>query len=147
MTNFQRALVVIAFGGAIYVLFSASSVPLPIGNSSSSRAVVVVLVGALGAWLGRSIYRSRLTSNPLGNDRDFSLRPAAIAALKALCLFVASLAAGALGAYCVKHEYIPDSPAGATLALGPGLLLLLASIIYLVIAAVRFQFGRQPPGE
>jgi len=63
----------------------------------------VSAVAALGMILAvvlieRHIYRTKLAKNPFGDDRDYSLRPAAEAGIKAATLFLAmALWAGGSG--------------------------------------------------
>jgi hypothetical protein len=130
----QRVLFVIVGAAALYALWRFP----PTG-------VVTVLLGVGAAWLGRSIYRSKLAANPMGDSRDYSLRPAATALVKSLGSFAAALLWAASTASAVRLGHIPDTPLGATVVVGPTLLLLAIGVIYLLKSLMKFQFGGKPP--
>ena len=134
MKTWQRVLAIIASFAGLYLLWRFP----PVGLGA-------VLLGVCGAFLGRSMYRSGLAQNPIGENADFSVRPVVIAIAKCSGLFAAALVWSALGGYAVKHGYVPDNYFGATLVFGPALVLLAASVFYLFKAMARFNFGGQPP--
>jgi hypothetical protein len=134
MKLWQRVLLVIASVAALYALWRYP----PAG-------ITAILLGACGAWVGRSMYSSKLAPNPIGENRDYSLRPVAIALAKGVGSFAAALLLTALGVYAVTRGYVPDTPVGVGVALGPALLLFVVSVIYLIKALTRFQLGGQPP--
>ena len=114
--------------------------------SGSHPSGIVAVLMALGiAWLGRNRYRSKVAANPMGEDRDYSLRPVAEAVLKCVGSFAALLLWSGLWAYALKRHYIPDNPLGVALGLAPAVALLALGVIYVVRAMTRFQYGGQPP--
>ena len=129
------------------VLFAALAIPtayalwrMPTGGTGA------VLIGAFAVWLGRSVYRSKLAKNPLGENRDYSLRPVAAAAAKSIGSFAAALLWAALTGYAVRRGYVVDAWFGAGLLFVPALVLLVVAAIYLIKVAVGLQFGRKPSG-
>ena len=134
MKLWQRVLLVIVSAAALYALWRFP----PTG-------VVTVLLGAGAAWLGRNVYRSKLAANPMGETRDYSLRPAVTAFAKSLGSFAAAMLWAAFTASAVRLGYIPDTSLGATVVVGPALLLVAIGVMYLFKAMVKFQFGGKPP--
>jgi len=134
MKLWQRVLLVLATAATLYTLWR---IPL--------TGVVTVLLGVGAAWLGRSIYRSRLVANPMGEHRDYALRPAATAFAKFVGLIAAALLWTGLMAYAVRHNHVPDTWLGVAVVFGPSLALLAISLIYLGKALLAFQFGGKRP--
>jgi hypothetical protein len=112
---------------------------------SPDAGVATIFVGACAAWLGRSIYRSKLAKNPMGENRDYSLRPAVVAAAKCLGSFAAALLWTMLTAYSVRRGYVSDTWSGFGVLFAPALVLLIVAATYLVKAMVGFHFGGKPP--
>ena len=133
MQPWQRALLLAITLAALYALWR-----FPLGG------LTTVVVGAGAVWLGRAILRTKLAANPLGNDRDYSLRPGIGALAKAVGLFAVAMLWASLGAYGVRLRYIPDSKLGAVVVVGPTLLLLAIGVVYLFTATTRFLFGSKP---
>jgi len=134
MKLWQRALLVVIALAALYAMWR-----FPVAG------VGAVLMGAVAVWLGRGLFRSKLAANPMGENRDYSLRPGAVAAAKGAGLFVAAMLWAALGASAVRLKYIPDTTIGALIVVGPVLLLLGMGAVYLFLAVVRFMYGGKPP--
>jgi hypothetical protein len=134
MKPWQRVLLAIVAAAALYALWRFP----PAG-------IATVLIGACAAWLGRSIHRSKLATNPMGENRDYSVRPVAAAVAKSVGSFAAALLWAALTACGVRRGYVPDTSLGAAIVFGPALVLLAISVIYLVKAMARFQLGGKPP--
>ena len=84
---------------------------------------------------------------PIGENRDYSLRPVGIAVAKSVGWFAAAILWAALMAYVVRRNYVPDTWLGAGVVFGPSLVLLATAAIYLVKAMMRFQFGDKPPAR
>ena len=134
MKLWQRALLVVFSLAALYALWR-----FPLGG------VGVVVLGACAAWLGRGIYRSKLVANPLGENRDYSLRPALSAFAKAGGLFAVAMLWTMLAAYGVRLRYIPDTKLSVVIFIGPALLLLAVAAVYLFAGMARIFFGNKPP--
>jgi hypothetical protein len=129
MKLWQRVLIAITSAAALYALWR-----FPAGGVAG----LLIAVGAV--WLGRSIYRSKLSVNAMGENRDYSLRPVGIAVAKSIGWFAAAILWAAIMAY-----YVPDTWFGAWVVFGPSLGLLAIGVISLVKAVTRFQFGDKPP--
>ena len=134
MKLWQRVLIVVVGAATAYALWR-----LPPSGVSG----VLVALGA--GWLGRSIYRSKLAANPMGENRDYSLRPVATAVAKSISSFAAAMVWIAFTANAVGRGYIPDTWLGVGVVLGPGLALLLISVMYFAKAIARFRLGGKPP--
>jgi hypothetical protein len=80
MRPWERYILAIAATVALYAMWR-----FPIHGAG----VVVLTLCAL--WLGRSIYRTKLSRSPLGENRDFSIRPVLATMMKAVGLFVAAI--------------------------------------------------------
>ena len=128
MKLWQRVLIAITSAAALYALWR-----FPAGG------VAGVLIGVGAVWLGRSIYRSKLSANPIGENRDYSLRPVGIAVAKSVGSFAAAILWAALMGYAVRRNYVPDTWLGAGVVFGPSLVLLATAAIYLVKAMMRFH--------
>jgi hypothetical protein len=134
MKIWQRLLIAITSVAALYALWRFP----PAG-------IDTVLIGACAAWLGRGIYRSKLAANPMGENRDYSLRPVGRTVAKAVGSFAAAMIWAVFMAYAIRRNYVPDTWLGAAVVFGPGLVLLAISVIYLGKAMARFQLGGKPP--
>jgi hypothetical protein len=132
----QRALLIIAAAAAIYALVRFSP-----------RGVGSLLIVVCAIWLGRSMYRSKVTADPMGENRDFSLRPVAAAALKAAGCMVAAFFWAVLTGYAIRLGYVSDTWHGAGLLVVPALVFLVVSVMYVGKAMARFQLGGTPPGD
>ncbi len=135
MKLWQRVLVIAVSLAALYMLWR-----FPIAGPGT------VLLGAAGAWIARSTIRSKLAPNPMGENRDYSLRPSAVALIKAIGAFAAAMLWAASGEYAVRIKYLPDTWFGAVVVAGPLVLLLVVGTIYLFIAMAKVIFGGQPSG-
>ena len=105
-------------------------------------------VAALGMILAvvlveRHIYRTKLVKNPLGEDRDYSLRPAAEAGIKAATLFVAMALWAALGGLASRYNLLPDTWLGVAIVFVPGLVLLGLSLRHVFAAMNHLTVGGQ----
>jgi hypothetical protein len=134
MKLWQRALLIVIAVAALYALWR-----FPLGGLGT------VVLGACAAWLGRGIYRSKLAANPLGEDRDYSLRPGLFALAKAGGLFAVAMLWTMLAAYGVRLRYIPDTKLSVVIFIGPALLLLAIAAVYLFAGMARILFGSKPP--
>jgi hypothetical protein len=132
MKLWQRAVVVIASVAALHALWR-----FPTTGLSS------VLIGVAFIWFGRSLYRRKFTPNPMGDGRDYSLRPVAVAALKSVGSFVAAALWAVLIGYASRRNILPDTSVAVGLAVAPLFVLLMMMVIYLAKAITRFQFGTQ----
>jgi hypothetical protein len=134
MKPWQRVLLGVASLAALYVLWR-----------NPPAGIATVLLGVCAVFLARGMHRSGFVANPLGDTRDYSVRPV----LADLSRFIVLLGAGflwvALAAYAIRLKRIPDTWVGVSLGIGPGLALLLLGIVYLGKAMLRFQFGGTPP--
>ena len=139
MKPWQSVLLAIVAAAAVYVLW----------RFPPARAVTSVLMAIGAAWLGRSMYRSKLTANPMGENRNYSLRPVAIGLAKAAGSFVAALFWAVLTGYAVRLGYLSDTWYGAGVVLAPSLILLAVSVIYVINAMAKFQVGGddKPPAD
>jgi hypothetical protein len=133
MKTWQRVSFVLVCVAALFALWR-----LP------SSGAVGVLLGLGGAWMGRSVYRSKLTPNPAGQDRDYSLRPVAVAAVKAAGLFVAALFWAVLTGFAIRLGYVSDTWHGAGMLMIPCFILFAVSVLYLINAITKFQLGGRP---
>jgi hypothetical protein len=134
MKFWQRLLLAIASAAALYVLWR-----FPAGG------IATVLIGACAAWLGRGIYRSKLAANPLGENRDYSVRPVATTVAKSVGSFAAAMVWTVLMAYAIRRNYVPDTWLGVAVVFGPVLILVAMGMIFLGKALARFQVGGKPP--
>ena len=135
MKLWQRTLMIAVSIAALYVLWR-----FPIAG------VGTVLVGAAGAWTARSIYRSKLAPNPMGEHRDYSTRQGVTALTNAVGSFAAAMLWAVSGGYAARMKYLPDTWLGVVVLAGPLLLLILVGAYYLVIAMMRFLFGSRSSG-
>ena len=71
--------------------------------------VGTMLVVALGVIVGRGLYRGGIVLNPLGPNRSYSLRPAAVALYKGLLIFGVAMIWGVGVALAVRSGRLPDS--------------------------------------
>ena len=133
MKLWQRVLLVIVSLSTAYALWR-----FPM------TGIGTVVVGAFAVWLGRSVYRNRLATNPAGESRDYSLRPGITAIAKSMGLFAAAMLLALLGAYAVRLKYIPDTWLGALIVLGPVVLLLGIAAIYLFMGVAKIIYGGNP---
>jgi hypothetical protein len=133
MKLWQRILMSAVSVAALYVLWR-----FPIAG------VGTILVGAAGAWTARSIYRSKLAPNPMGEHRDYSLRQGITALIKAVGSFAAAMLWAVSAGHAAKIKYLPDTWFGAVILAAPLLLLMILGAYYLVIATTKFLFGSRP---
>lgn len=131
--------------GVLFILASVAALYALWRFPPTGIVTVLICVGA--AWLGRSIYRSKLVANPAGENRDYSLRPVVAALLRCVGWFAVTLLWIALMASAIRRNYIPDTWLGVTVLFGPALLLGIISIWYLIQAWTRFQVGGEPPAR
>jgi hypothetical protein len=136
MKIWHRVLLILASVGGLYALWRFP----PTG-------IVTVLIGVGAAWLGRSIYRSKLAANPAGENRDYSLQPVFAAVLRCVGWFAVALLWTALIASAIRRNYIPDDWLGVAVLFGPALILGIISVWYLIQAWTRFQVGGEPPAR
>jgi len=137
MKLWQRAMLVVISLGGLYVLWR-----FPISGAGS------LLIAAAAVWIGRGFTRnSKVAASFLGERRDYSLRPATIAAAKGIGLFAAGMLWGFLGAYAVRLKYIPDTLVSALAFIGVAVSLIVAGGVYVFVAMLRFMFGKEPPGD
>jgi hypothetical protein len=137
MKVWQRALLVVISLAGLYVLWR-----FPIGGTGS------LLIAAVAVWIGRGFTRNnKVAASLLGARRDYSLRPATIAAAKGIGLFAAGMLWGLLGAYAVRLNYIPDTLVSALALIGLAVLLIVAGGVYVFMAMLKFMFGGEPPGD
>ena len=102
--------------------------------------VLAVIVG--GVILLRATYKSQLVKNPLGDHRDYSVRPAVMAAVKGLGAWAAGMLWAVLVTLAVRYKYLPDNElTGIGLLLVPLALLLGLGAYYILKAIRRAQFG------
>jgi hypothetical protein len=135
MKLWQRAVLMIVSVAALYALWRS-----PVAGIGS------IVMGVVGVGIGRSIFRSKLAPNPMGENRDYSLRPGTTALLKAIGWFSAAMLWALLGGYAIRMKYLPDNSIGGAVLAGPIVLLLTAAGIYLSIAMATVLFGIRPSG-
>ncbi len=129
------------------VLIAALAVPTAYALwHMPDTGITAILIGALAAWLGRAVYRSKLARNPLGENRSYSLHPVVAAAAKCIGSFAAALLWAVSTTYAVRRGYVADAWFGAGVLLAPALVLLVVAVIYLIKAAVAFHYGGKSPG-
>jgi hypothetical protein len=130
MTIWVRALMLLVCGTAIALVFRF--------GVSAVAALGIILAVVL---FERHIYKSKLVKNPLGEDRDYSLRPAAEAGIKAATLFVAMALWAALGGLASRYNLVPDTWLGAAIVFVPGLVLLGLSLRHVFAAMDHLTVG------
>jgi hypothetical protein len=104
---------------------------------------VGVLVIVLGVTLlGRGLFKSKLHPNPLGADRDFSLKPMMRPLIKGLAMLLAAVSWGSVGALALHFGLVPNTKwlVIGVLAL-PAIALAVMGAAQLLSALRRFQYG------
>jgi hypothetical protein len=108
------------------------------------HGVGTLVLGLSAAVLVRTIYKSDPGKNPLGSDRDYSIKPALIAALKSLGCFVGSMIWALFMTVEVRSGRLPDNDwVGYGLTLTPVLLLLGLMAFYIWKVFWLIQYGRK----
>jgi hypothetical protein len=100
----------------------------------SLSTVATISFGFLSVLLARFMYRTKLWSNPLGDERDFGRRPVFRDLLQGAACFVGAFVWAAMGAFTIKK-----APALDTRLIAWGLL---AAPIVAIIVAGSFFVGR-----
>jgi hypothetical protein len=133
MGTMARIAVIVACAAVLYVLWHYR-----LGTAGA-------LALGLGAIIfSRAAHRSNLYGNSFGDSRDYSIRPAARAMLKALGCFVGGLVWAVLITVFVNRHALPDNALVAYGLLGtPIVLSLVAFMFYLFKAMSIFKYGQQ----
>jgi hypothetical protein len=107
-------------------------------------AAGALLVAVLVVIIGRSVNRDGRVPNPFGEDRDYSLKPAGAALIKAaVCAVVAMLWAVSIG-LAIRHGLVADNVWTAYGLLGVPLIGPFSLFaLFLGKAIVWAQFGRK----
>lgn len=104
-------------------------------------SIGTILVVALGVIVSRGINKGALVRNPLGENRSYSLRPAAVPLVKGLLSFALALVWGLGVAFAVRSGRLPDNEWTAYgLLLIPvlGLLALAGSFVFKAIFIAQY---------
>jgi len=127
------AIVLVAGVLAIYVLRS---------HRFGNFGAIVTL--PLAILIGRGLSKQNPALNLLGERREFSLRPAIIAAIKSLLYFVAAMLWGLGVAFAVRSTWLPDNAWTAFGLLGVPIVGLIAlGALFLGKAVFSAQFGNR----
>jgi uncharacterized membrane protein HdeD (DUF308 family) len=103
-----------------------------------------LLALALAIILGRGLNKGKLVTNPFGENRDYSLRPAGVALLKALLTFAVAATWAVTIALAVRHRLLPDNGWIAYGLLGFPLVALIALMaLFLAKAVFGAQYGNR----
>ena len=129
MKRWRLALILFAgaIGGAI-AFYAMGRLPL--------TGAGAVLLGLVATWLGRESFRSNLTPNPFGADRDYSSRPALKLGLIGMLILLAGFAW-----LLAMVRVVPDSIVGTTVLIGPFLVAIGFGLMYIFKAKSRFMYG------
>ena len=107
------------------------------------HGVEMVMLTITMLVIGRLLYTSNAATNPLGAERDYSLKPVAIAVFKSLLYFTAAFLWVVISLVVVRRWHLPDTLLVAIGFIGPGMALVILGAYQLWVAMTRFQFGRQ----
>src|SRR5579862_1451140 len=91
---------VVSIGACLLALYLLSSHRLGFLGS--------ILVAILGIMIGRSMHRDGTVPNWFGENRDFSLKPAGVALIKAAVCFVAGMVWAVSISLAIRNGHLPD---------------------------------------
>ena len=106
------------------------------------HGAAAAIAGVAALLFGRATRTSKLHKNPFGENRDYTLRPVAMAAAKAFGCFAVGMLWVVLLGLAVRYKYIPDNEWTAYGLLAAPLVVLTGlGGFYLAKAIFRVQFG------
>jgi hypothetical protein len=106
-----------------------------------SGGIAFICFLACAILFSRAMLRTNTTVNPLGKERDYSLRPVALTALKALAALISGVVWPLLATIFDERIGIPENWLGLSIVIGPSLVFMACGAVYTKRALKQFQFG------